>query len=69
LGESFQKTPPIFAEAKEKLRSKILHWGYAESFGDYKKWITQADILPVSSRQDFFGGSVVEAMYSFSTFV
>jgi len=63
LGESFQKTPPIFAEAKEKLQSKILHWGFAESFEDYKKWINQADILPVTSRQDFFGGSVVEAMY------
>ncbi len=63
LGESFQKTPPIFAEAKGKLQSKILHWGYAETFENYKNWINQADILPVTSRQDFFGGSVVEAIY------
>ena len=63
LGESFQKTPSIFAEAKAKLRAKILHWGYAESFEEYKNWINKADILPVTSRQDFFGGSVVEAMY------
>ena len=53
----------FFAKAKEKLQSKILHWGYAESFDDYKKWMNRADILPVTSRQDFFGGSVIEAMY------
>jgi len=63
LGESFKKSPPIFAEAKEKLSSKILHCGYAKTFEEYKKWLNQADILPVTSRQDFFGGSVVEAMY------
>jgi hypothetical protein len=40
-----------------------LHWGYAETFQEYAEWLWRADILPVTSRQDFFGGSVVEAMY------
>lgn len=63
LGESYQKSPPIFAKAKQQLANKILHWGYAKDFATYARLLWQADILPVSSRQDFFGISVVEAMY------
>lgn len=63
LGEKLSKQPPIFEFAKEKLSDKILHFGYAESFEEYAKWVCKADVLPVTSTQDFFGGSVVEAMY------
>jgi glycosyltransferase involved in cell wall biosynthesis len=63
LGEQNDVNPPIFDEAKEKLKDEILHWGYADSFDDYAKWLWRADILPVTSNQDFFGGSVIEAMY------
>ncbi len=63
LGESYGKRPPIFDVAKEKLADKILHFGYAETFEEYCKWLWMADVLPVTSNQDFFGGSVVEAMY------
>jgi glycosyltransferase involved in cell wall biosynthesis len=63
LGESYEKRPAIFDTAREKLADKILHWGYAESFDEYCKWLWMADILPVTSIQDFFGASVVEAMY------
>ncbi|MBR9917000.1 DUF3524 domain-containing protein [bacterium] len=63
LGEQNDVNPPIFDEAKEKLEDEILHWGYADSFDDYAKWLWRADILPVTSNQDFFGGSVIEAMY------
>jgi len=63
LGEQNDVNPPIFDEAKEKLKEEILHWGYAESFEEYAKWLWRSDILPVTSNQDFFGGSVIEAMY------
>ncbi|MES2619953.1 MAG: DUF3524 domain-containing protein [Bacteroidota bacterium] len=63
LGESYTKRPAVFDEAKEKLSDKILHFGYAESFDEYCKWLWMADMLPVTSWQDFFGASVVEAMY------
>ncbi len=63
LGESYEKQPPIFAEAKEKLAQHILHFGYVEDYNTYCKWLWEADILPVTSVQDFFGASVVEAMY------
>lgn len=63
MGEQNDVNPPIFDEAKEKLKDEILHWGYADSFDEYAKWLWRADILPVTSNQDFFGGSVIEAMY------
>ncbi|HAW81376.1 MAG TPA: DUF3524 domain-containing protein, partial [Balneola sp.] len=63
LGEQNDVNPPIFDEAKEKLKDEIIHWGYADSFDDYAKWLWRVDILPVTSNQDFFGGSLIEAMY------
>lgn len=63
LGESYQKAPKIFQKAKELLRDRIVHWGFADSFEDYASWLWKADVLPVTSIQDFFGGSIVEAMY------
>ncbi len=63
LGESYAESPPIFAEAKEKLAKHIIHFGYAPDFETYARLLWQADILPVTGQQDFFGGSVVEAIY------
>ena len=64
VGESYKKMPPIFEEAKEKLKDNIIHFGFAKDWETYAKLIWQADILPVTSNQDFFGGSVVEAIYA-----
>ena len=63
LGESYRKQPPIFAEARQRLEQQIVHWGYIESFSDYAGWLWRSDILPVTSVHDFFGISVVEAIY------
>lgn len=63
MGESYGKSPAIFGEARERLGNQIIHWGFEKDFEVFKKLMHRADILPVSSRQDFFGGSVVEAMY------
>lgn len=63
LGESFRNSPPVFEEARQRLAKEILHFGYVESRKDYARLLWQADILPVTSRQDFFGGSAVEAIY------
>ena len=62
-GEQYRSAPRIFAEAKEKLADRILHFGYAADFEEYARLLRRADILPVTSRQDFFGGSVIEAIY------
>jgi glycosyltransferase involved in cell wall biosynthesis len=63
LGESFSYSPAIFSEAKEKLSEKIVHWGYAPSAAEYAAWLWKADLLPITSYQDFFGASVVEAIF------
>ncbi len=63
LGESYKKQPAVFLEARQRLERQIVHWGYAESFADYAKWLWRADILPVTSIHDFFGVSVVQAIY------
>ncbi len=63
LGERFSKSPAIFSEAKERLAENILHWGYVESRMEYVNLLCLADILPVTSYQDFFGVSIVEAMH------
>jgi glycosyltransferase involved in cell wall biosynthesis len=63
LGEQYAQYPKVFDEAKEILKDKILHWGYVESQEEYAKWLHIADVLPVTAVQDFFGGSVIEAMY------
>jgi glycosyltransferase involved in cell wall biosynthesis len=63
LGESYRTCPPIFAAARQRLAGQIVHWGYADSFADYAAWLWRADILPVTSWHDFFGASVVQAIY------
>ena len=63
LGEQFSNSPSIFNEAKEILKEEIIHSGYCQSFKDYRNWLWEADILPVTSIQDFFGISIMEAVY------
>lgn len=63
IGENFAQTPEDFAAARKRLGDKIIQYGYAESFAEYAHWLWRADILPVTSHHDFFGTSVVEAVY------
>ena len=63
LGENFSVAPEIFAQARERLGEKIVRFGYAASRAEYAEWLHRADILPVTSVHDFFGASVMEAVY------
>jgi glycosyltransferase involved in cell wall biosynthesis len=63
LGESFRREPGEFVAAAQRLGDRILHMGFAADFADYARWLWRADLLPVTSHQDFFGASVVEAIY------
>ena len=62
-GKSYKNSPGIFQTAKESLKEEIIHWGFCENRAEYIKFLWQSDILPVCSTQDFFGISVVEAIY------
>jgi len=63
LGKNFKTTPSIFDDSKQKLSDKIVHFGFCESFESYAQWLWKADILPVTNIQDFFGISIMEALY------
>jgi glycosyltransferase involved in cell wall biosynthesis len=61
-GETFVENPPIFEQARSYFGDRILQFGYCESRHEYAQWLHRSHILPVTSVQDFFGISVVEAM-------
>lgn len=63
LGQRMIRYPKIFDEAAERLASRIVQWGTVDRLSDYAAWLHAADIIPVTSKQDFFGISAVEAMY------
>ncbi len=64
LGEPKAAAPAIFSQAKEEFQKQIIHWGYAKDRSVYWQLLYETDLLPVTSRQDFFGISAVEAMYA-----
>ena len=63
LGQEFKHERPCFTQARKNLAQHILQFGYTKSFDEYAKWLWRADIIPVTSNQDFFGGSIMEAVY------
>ncbi len=63
LGKSYGERPAVFERSRSTLGRHLVHFGHAESRADYANWLWKADLLPVTSNQDFFGASVVEAMY------
>jgi glycosyltransferase involved in cell wall biosynthesis len=63
LGAAPRGYPAIFDEARRQLGDRVVHFGHADRFADYAYWVWRADVLPVTSYHDFFGMSVMEAMY------
>ena len=63
LGEEFKDELSCFTNARKKLQKHIVQFGYTDSFEEYAKWLWKADILPVTSNQDFFGASIMEAIF------
>ena len=63
LGENFSKSPTVFEKIKKELSNHIAQWGYVDSFKEYAEWLWKSDIMPITSNQEFFGASVMEAIY------
>lgn len=63
LGERFERAPAAFEAARERLGERVAVFGYAEDTDEYAAWLQAADVLAVTANQDFFGASVVEAVY------
>ncbi len=62
LGQSFRRKPQIFSVAQDKLKHKILHYGYVESRDEYARLLAQGDIVVSTARHEFYGISVIEAV-------
>jgi len=63
IGESPDVIPNAFNTARHTLGKRIAQFGYVEDDVEYARWLWSADLLPVTSIQDFFGGSIMEAIY------
>ena len=63
LGERFVRVPPEFEEARRRLGSRLVQFGYVESRAEYARWLWRADIAVSTAIHDYFGASVVEALY------
>lgn len=63
LGERGSEQPAGLDAVRRQLGDRVLQDGPVDCSADYAGWLWRADILPVTSIQDFFGGSVVEAIY------
>jgi glycosyltransferase involved in cell wall biosynthesis len=62
-GENFRMAPAEFAEARGRLGDRLVHYGYAESRAEYARLLWSADVVLSTAIHEFFGVSVVEAIY------
>lgn len=63
LGQCFKKMPAVFQRVRNsRLAERILHWGYLPGKNEYYQWLWKADIVISTSKQDYYGISVVEAI-------
>ena len=62
-GENFRVAPAEFDEARSRLGDRLVHYGYVESEAEYAGLLHRADIVLSTAIHEFFGVSVVEAIY------
>ncbi|MBB6479002.1 tRNA-queuosine alpha-mannosyltransferase domain-containing protein [Spirochaeta isovalerica] len=64
LGERYTTSPEIFSIAEQKLKDRIIHFGYAENYSDYKAILNSGNIVISTAFQENFGISIIEAIGS-----
>jgi len=62
-GENFRRQPAEFSQALASLASHIIHAGYAKD-GDYRRLLAEAAVVVSTAQHEFFGISMIEAIYS-----
>jgi glycosyltransferase involved in cell wall biosynthesis len=62
-GEHIDPHAPDFVAARERWAGHLLHWGYASAAADYSRLLHRADIVVSTAAQEFFGISMIEALY------
>jgi glycosyltransferase involved in cell wall biosynthesis len=63
VGESFARRPAVFDTARDRLGSRLGHFGWVEARSDYLHLLWDADIVVSTARQEFFGISMAEAVW------
>lgn len=60
-GESYGQIPTPFTDFCSKYEERILHKGFADR-DTYQRLLAQSNVMPVTSNQEYFGLSVMEAI-------
>ncbi|HYE59351.1 MAG TPA: DUF3524 domain-containing protein, partial [Rhodothermales bacterium] len=62
-GQHFERKPEGLDAALARYAGRILHYGYAEDFDAYSRLLHRADVVVSTSRHEFFGIAMMEALY------
>ena len=62
-GQSFEEMPPAFEKGFRRYAERVLHYGFAESFDDYASLLHRSDLVVSTSKHEFFGIAMMEAIY------
>lgn len=62
MGENFKNQPACFAQARERLHERIVHWGYIEDRNEYYRRLAEGDIVVSTALHEFYGISILEAV-------
>jgi len=63
VGQTYRTKPPAFEEARSKLVHRIERWGFVDSRREYLDLIARCAVVVSTSRHEFFGVSVMEAIH------
>jgi glycosyltransferase involved in cell wall biosynthesis len=62
IGEQFAEAPSCFKQAQERFADHIVRWGYQPTREAYEDALREADLVVSTSRHEFFGIAVAEAV-------
>ena len=64
LGERYERIPEAMSMIQEEFSTQIVHEDWLDSREDYLKLLATCTIMPVTSKHEFYGYSVLEGMAS-----
>ncbi len=62
-GENFRVEPGEFAQARVRLGSRLVHFGYLPDTAQYGRLLWESDLVVSTALHEFFGVSILEAIY------